>query len=150
MTILRLEILCRHGEPDVGECSINVDKETYNDLPVLPEKSFDGYIINETYFYEIYRGSSDNPKAKHKAIVLYNPNNNEEVDEKNKDLLDNQTYWYFVYVEKEEVWIVFQYRDLDTLSESYGSTVKTAFPWHGTIYRPNENVKRIIRKLRMI
>ncbi|MBE5821256.1 MAG: hypothetical protein E7311_01535 [Clostridiales bacterium] len=149
MTILRLEYLSRQGEPDEGNCSIIVDKEKYDELPILPKKNFDGYITEKGFFNEVYRGSSNNPNAQHKAIILYNPNNKEEVDEEDKDLVNKQTYWYFVYLEKEEVWIVFQYRDLITVSESFGSTVATSYPWHGTIYRPNEMVEKIIRKMKM-
>lgn len=147
MTIIRLENLCRQGEPDVGECSIIVEKEKYNELPILPRKSFADYIIEEGYFSEVYRTVSGKPRAEHKAIRLYNPKNKDEVDENNQDLIDNQTYWYFIWVEEEEVWIVFKYRNLNTLSESYNATVETSFPWHGTVYRPNEDVEKIIKKV---
>ena len=146
MTILRLENLYPQGELDRGECSIKVEKETYNDLPIMPEKDFKDYIIEIRHFSEIYRGHSKNESSLHKAIVLYNPNNKEEVDE-DDELIDKQTYWYFVWIEKEGVWIVFQYKDITTIGETYNSTVETAFPWHGEVYRPNDEIMSLIKQI---
>ncbi len=140
-TTIRLEHLLRQGGPDEPGTSFTVSRENYEELPVLPENKFtgDNWVIEEVKFKEVFRGSD----KRRPAVRLYNPN---DVIKDNHEMLDNQVYWIFLWVEEEGVWVCFEYWNWATVSESYESTVEVNIPYHGDIYRLSEEAKKIVSK----
>ena len=144
-TKIRLETLLRHGEMDRGDCSFIVSRKTYEELPILEGKTFEEYHFEPDEFNEIFRGHRNESGSRHKAIRLWKEGEiSPDIDDPDYYVNPN-VYWYVVWIEKEGIWIVFEYRDYDSLDESYGSTVETASPWHGPIYRPSDEIERIIK-----
>lgn len=139
-TTIRLEHLLPQGEPDREGCSFTISRESYEELPVLPEKIFSSgnWVIDRTDFKEVYRGSN----SYRPAVKLYD----EREVIPNPLLMDDQIYWYILWIEEEKVWVVFKYYDLASLDDTYTSTVEVSLPEHGEIYRPNEAVNQIINQ----
>lgn len=141
-TTLRLNHLCRHGVPDVGSCPITVSRETYKDLPVFPINNLQGWYFERATFEEIYRNHIYDKNAKHPAVKFWKKG--DIFEDNSETYIDKQKYWYIVWVEAEKVWIVFEYWNMNSVEESYSSTVETSFPYHGEIYRLNEETKKIV------
>ena len=145
-TILHLNTLYRQGVPDGDDDPIVVFKEDYNELPILPNLHVDSnWVIEKDVFVESYRNHRNDAKANHPAVKLFNPNDEKQKIEDGYDLVDNQKYWYFVWIETENCWICFQYWDMTDIGEAYMSTVETRDPRHGEIYRPSGEAMAIIK-----
>ena len=139
-TTIKLEHLLRQGVPDEPGSSFTVSREKYEELPVLPENIFSKgkWVMDKANFYEVSRLF----EGCFPAVRLYNEK--EVLDVAN--IVDEQIYWYFVWVEAEEIWIAFKYWNLNTLDESFDSTVRVSIPEHGEIYRLSEEAKKIVSK----
>ena len=141
-TTLRLDHLHRQGVPDVGSCPITVSREHYDELPVFPIDDLNGWYFERAMFEEIYRNHNHDKESKHPAVKFWKKGDVYSKDF--RDYIDCRKYWYIVWVEAEKIWIVFQYWNMNTVDEAYNSTVETAFPYHGEIYRLNKETEKIV------
>lgn len=137
-TTIRLEHLMPQGMPDEPGCSFTVSKETYDKLPLLPENHFKegDWWLGRSEFHEVFRGSN----IYRSAVKLYKED--DVVD--GEDILDNQVYWYLVWIREEEVWVAFEYYDLASMNETYNATVRVSLPHRGRIYRLNNHAKQLV------
>lgn len=136
----------RHGELDVEYDSIILTDEQYHTLPTFPtaEKFDNNCKFNSGRFYEQVRHDHD---VSWPAIWISHPNwvlpNN--ASEAGGYLYDKIRYIFACIDEEKDYWIAFDYYDLATVEEAYGSTVGVAFPRHGTVYRLDADAFKIVR-----
>ncbi len=141
-TTLRLDHLYHQGVPDVGSCPITVSREHYDELPAFPIDDLRGWNFERAMFQEIYRNHIYDENSKHPAVKFWKKG--DIYLDKSEEYINRQKYWYIVWVNTEKVWIVFQYWNMNSVEESYSSTVETSFPYHGEIYRLNNETEKIV------
>ena len=101
-----------------------------------------GWNFKRAMFQEIYRNHIYDENSKHPAVKFWKKG--DIYLDKSEEYINRQKYWYIVWVNTEKVWIVFQYWNMNSVEESYSSTVETSFPYHGEIYRLNKEAEKIV------
>lgn len=134
----------RQDMPDEEYNSIVVTDESYSELPVLDSMHF-------TTDCTFYKGKfSDQvrhePENTFSALWIYNDEWKLETSPGDSGFIDSKINWVFVCLnEATDMWIAFEFYDIASWGDAYGSTVGVSYPRHGTVYRLSEEHMEIVR-----
>ena len=138
----------RQNTKDSERNSIILCEDQINSLPILSLETFTDktklngpcQFITGT-FYEKVR----NPKAHFPAIWI----RNDAWQLEDSDFyLDKHIRWVLICLDsKKDIWIAFEYYDIATADDVYGSSVNVSFPRHGEIYRLNDACKDFAKSM---
>lgn len=137
----------RHGEPDTEGNSIILSQEKYEELPVFHgPNNFNAkdIVIKKGRFSEQIR----HPQKSFPSIS-FSTNlklNSENIIEEGGYVNDSISLIFVCIDEEKDFWISFNFYDLTTIEDTYGSTVSVSFPNHGPVYRVDEETKQAMRK----
>ena len=130
-----LETLTRHGELDPKtNVSFVVSKDKYFELPVIDDSKLGDCYVSKGNFKEIYRGHSKHQKSVHTAMII-------------KKNAEDDMHWNIVFINDEQVWVAFEYKNDIDIGEDYGSTVEVANPCRGNIYRISNYIAELLRQM---
>lgn len=137
----------RHGEPDTEGNSIVLSQEKYEDLPVYHDPNIfntNDIVIKKGRFLEQVRHPEKSfPSVSFSTDLKLHSGN---VIEEGGYADDSITLIFVCIDEEKDFWIAFNFYDLATLEDAYGSTVSVSFPNHDTVCRIDEETKQAMRK----
>ena len=135
----------RHGEPDYEGPTITLTEEQYQHLPELSADIFNEKCeFSKGLFYEQVR----RPTQSFPAVWISSDEwKLDEATEGSGGYMDDSIKWVFVCLDIDnDIWIAFEYYNLATVAEAYGSTVGVSLPCHGDLYRLDSSCKDIVLK----